>query len=493
MVIDRPATRDAQGRLVPTLGLFTTIMLIVGSMIGSGIFRLPAAMMAQVQSPTALLWVWIVGGLFTICGALVFAELAGMFPHAGGQYVFLRESLGKKWAFLYGWTFFWVVQTGIIAGVAVVFAEVNRDLFGFAQAWVPIVAVACILLLSLVNYLGVRFGGLVQNIFTVAKVAALLALVVLGFLLGHPDHPMFQQTVASAPGGLGLFSAFFSAMVLGLFALDGWPQAAYVAPEVKDPKRNVPRAMIVGVLTVTAIYVLATAVYLYLVSVPEMLEINEGGQRIGVEAARAFGGDLGAKLIAAAIVVSTFGTVNAYILTSPRIFYALAADGVFWHPFRKLHPRHNTPHMAILYQGIWAGLLVVLGSLAVDAYNAIVQAVVYGIWLFYIPTIVGYFLLRRRRPDAPRPYRTTFYPVVPLVFFAAALLVVGNFLFTNFRDLFLHLSGATELSSAQLASLSGVWGTLLILTGVPVLLYWRWKDQRTESAPDGGQREPGAT
>lgn len=469
MVVLREAT---QGRLIPALGLFTATTLIVGSMVGSGIFRLPANMMFMVQDPRLLLLLWVVGGLFTICGALTFAELAGMFPAAGGQYAFLRESLGKKWAFLYGWTFFWIVQTGIVAAVALVFAEFTRRLLGFEGIWDPTVAALCIGFLTVVNYLGAKFGGLVQNIFTIAKVAALGLLILLGFIYGTPQHATFDQPLPDAPTGFGLFTAFVAALLLGLFALDGWPQAAYVAPEIKNAKRNVPRAMILGVSSVTVIYVLATAVYLYLVSAPEMITIGDperggAGGPIAAAAAEAFSGEMGARLISAAVMVSTFGTVNAFILTSPRIYYAVAKDGMFPARFTRLDPRWNTPTFSIVVQGVWAGLLVCLGRFAPDAYTALVSAVVFCIWLFYLPTVIGYFKLRFQRPDLPRPYRTTFYPVTPALFLFAGVLVVGTTLFSNLRDLFTQDLGASEI-----AQLTGLWGTLFVLLALPILYYW---------------------
>lgn len=481
MVLLRDPT--TQGTLKPTLGLFTASTLIVGSMIGSGIFRLPTAMMGFVQDPFWLLMVWVVGGIFTICGALVFAEMAGMFPQAGGQYAYLRESLGKGWAFLYGWTFFWVVQTGIIASVALVFAEFTRRLIGYSDIWDPTVAVLCIVSLSIVNYLGARFGGMVQNVFTVAKVAALALLILFGFLLGTPTHSTFSQHVAGAPSGLSLFSAFFSAMLLGLFALDGWPQAAYVSPEIKDPRRNVPRAMLLGVSLVTIIYVLATAVYIYLVPVSDMLAINDGKLLgpIAAEAARTFAGESGAKLISAAVMVSTFGTVNAFILTSPRIYYAVAQDGMFPERFRAINPKTNTPGYATIVQGIWAGLLVCIGQFAADAYTALVAAVVFCIWLFYIPTVIGFFRLRRERPDTERPYRTTLYPFTPILFLVAAILVVGNTFYTNVVSLFTE-----DITGKVIANLTGFWGTFFVLLGAGAL--WFWRRRQAQAAPDSEPR-----
>lgn len=474
---------------MPTLGLFTTTALVVGSMIGSGIFRLPSTMMQKVQDPTLLVLVWVLGGLFTICGALTFAELAGMFPAAGGQYVFLREALGRTWAFLYGWTFFWVVQTGIIAAVAVIFAAFTRRLFGFAFGahWEPVIAVGAIVFLAVVNYLGVRFGGLVNNLFTVSKFAALVLLIGFGFASGGGHHAAPATATPPIHGPLVLVGMVLS-MLQGFFALDGWPQAAYVAAEVKNPARTVPRAMILGVLSVVLVYVLATAVYVFLLSTPEILHIAESKGVIAAEAAKTFSGELGAKLISAAVMASTFGTVNAYILTSPRIYYAVAEDGLFPSFFARLNPRFNTPTFGVIGVGFWSGILVLVGTLATDAYTAIVEAVAFAIWLFYIPTSLSHFLLRRRRPDAARPYRTHFYPVVPGLFLLGAVVTVGTLLGTNVYSLATgkDLLFGTRLARADYYALSGLWGSLLILTGVPVVLYRMRKERRARTSTAGG-------
>lgn len=468
--------------LRPTLGLFTAVTVVAGTIIGSGIFRLPATMMFLVGDPLILLAVWVVGGLFTICGALTLAELAGMFPSAGGPYAFLRESLGRRWAFLYGWSTFWVVWTGTLAAVALVFAEFNQVVFGFGDEYIGPVAVGVILTLSVVNYFGARLGGLVQRLATIGKLAGIAALVVLGFLLGDPSHRFLAAPAEGPATGLSLFTGFLTALLLGLFAYEGWAIATYMAPEIKNPRRNVPRAMIVGVLVVLTVYLLATTVYVYLVDPNTFMGIGNpettGERRIASEAARAFAGSLGATLISLAVVVSTFGTINGVILACPRIYYAVAKDGLFWRPFAELHPKTNAPHKAILFQALWAGIIVVLARISADAYIAIVGAVVYTLWLFHIPTVVGYFRLRRLRPDLPRPYRTSWYPVVPIAFFAAATLVVGNLLFSNVSDLMTR-----PLSASLIAGLSAVWGTVLILTGAPVLLFWWWKDRRGDPTP----------
>lgn len=476
---------QGHGAFKPTLGLFTAVTVVVGGIIGSGIFRLPANMMFLVQDPLVLLLVWVVGAVFTICGALTLAELAGMFPRAGGPYVFLRESMGRRWAFLYGWTTFWVVWTGTIAALSLVFAEFNQVIFGFPDAYIAPIAVGSIVALSLVNYAGARLGGLVQRVATIAKVFGIAALVVLGFLLGRPEHRSFAQTVTDASGAPPFLIGFLTAVLLSLFAFEGWALATYMAPEIKNPQRNVPRAMILGVMAVAAIYLLATAVYVYLVSAADMASIGNpesaGGRRIAAEAARAFAGDWGATLISGAVVVSAFGAMNGVILACPRIYYAVARDGLFWSPFAELHRARNTPHKAILFQAIWASLIVVVARISLDAFTVIVGAVVYCLWLFHIPTVIGYFRLRRLRPNAARPYRTVLYPVVPLVFFLAAILVVGNLLVANLLDLITR-----RLSLSEVAGLSAVWGTVLILTGIPVLAYWSWQEHHGKRAPTSG-------
>ncbi|HEX9816954.1 MAG TPA: amino acid permease [Candidatus Thermoplasmatota archaeon] len=478
-----------QGVLKPTLGLFTAITLIVGSMIGSGIFALPAAMMGLLQNAWLLVLVWIVGGIITICGALVLAELAGMIPRAGGTYQFIKEGMGRHFGFLYGWTFFWVVQTGIIAAVAVAFGNFTRRLFGFDFIWVPAVAVGCIIFLSVVNYLGAKFGGRVQDIFTVAKVIALLALVLLGFLIGRPTHATFGAEVQGAPSGFELLSAFFSAMLLGLFAMDGWPQAAYVAPEIKNPTRTVPRALLLGVASVIVVYVLATLAYVYLLPVERILEINNsrGVLVIASEAAAVFSGETGARLISAAVMVSTFGTVNAFILTSPRIFYAVAEDGMFPKAFRRLNPKTNVPTFAIAVIGTWSGLLVCLSRFSLDAYSALVGAVTFCIFLFYLPMVASYFILRRTRPNAARPYRTHFHPVVPIIFTVGAIIVVVNGLTVDIMTVINAMRGTNPLTSTEVAGLTGLWGTVMTLAGVPVLLYWRARGARGEKTPLRGE------
>lgn len=412
------------------LGLGTAITIIIGSMIGSGILLLPGTMGALIGNSGLLMLAWIIPAFLTIVGALTFAEMASAYPRAGGQYVFLREGLGPFWSFLFGWGMFWVIMTGIIAGVAIAFAIFVDVLFPLpgtpfvlgpltVPKWgIAFVAIGAILSLAAVNYVGVKYGGLVQNISTGAKVLGIGGLTVAAFVLARPQHDIFGAVAASAPAGQGLWIAFAGAMVLSLFAYDGWPQATYVAAEVKDARRNLPRALIIGPLITAAIYVTAVLAYVYVLPIESIVASGQPGQRIATDVARVVLGPEGQRIIAVVAMISTFGTVNAYILTAPRVFYAMARDGAMLKAMGKLDAKRSTPAFALLLTAEWASLLVLTGT-----YAQIVTAVVFGLWLFYIPTVAAYFKLHND-PTVEKPYRTPLYPWVPLAFLAAAVFVV---------------------------------------------------------------------
>lgn len=450
-------------QLKAELGLREATMLIIGSMIGSGILILPGIMLADVGSPTLVLLAWLLGAILTVAGALTFAELGTMFPRAGGQYVFLRESLGDRWAFLYGWSNFWVVQAGILAAVAVAFATFMDVLFTLPGQNVPIgsppiltipkwgvsfVAVACIWLLAAVNYFGTKQGGRVQVVFTVAKLIGIVGLLVAVVAFYRPSGTGFGAEITTATG-FGLAAAFSVAMSRSLFAYDGWPVVTYVASEIKDPKKNIPRALVMGVGIVAVVYLAFTAAMMYCIPPAQGVAIGQNPQsRIATECAGlAFGG--GAAVIIAIVAgISTFGTVNGYVLAAPRIFYAMAKDDMFFRSMAKLS-RFATPGFATLLTVEWASILALTG-----VYATLAIMVVFGLWLFYIPTAIGYFRLRRDRPDADRPYRTPGYPWVPAVFLASAFFVTGTIL----------LNPETRVA--------GLIGLALVATGFPAHAYF---------------------
>lgn len=448
---------DKDTSLKPTLGLLTATLLIVGSSIGSGIFRLPSLMAGELGSAWLLIGVWILCGILSLTGALTFAEMGAMFPRAGGQYVFLKQAFGRRTAFLYGWTFFWVIQTGIIAAVAWAFAGFLAFLVPMSLFAQKLVAMGVIAVLSLVNWVGVKYGGVVSNVFTTLKLSALLGLVLLGFVLakgaGNFAAPAVNPSTTNLVGAIGL------AMAAAFFAYDGWNQSAFVASEIKDPQRNVPLSMLLGTLGVMAAYVLANLVYVHVLP----FQAVAGTTTLASDVAKVLLGPTGATLITIAILVSTFGTVNAYVLSGPRVYYALAKDGLAYPGLASVSKRFATPDFAILLQAEWAMLLVLTGS-----YESLVNFSVFAIWLFYGVAGVGFFVLRRRLPDAPRPYRTTFYPVVPIVFVATSLFIVVNSLVNDTRN--------------------ALFGLLLILTGVPALLFVEWRERRAApaDAPEAG-------
>jgi basic amino acid/polyamine antiporter, APA family len=489
--------------LVKRLGLIDASMIVAGSMIGSGIFIVSAGIARQVGSPGLLLVVWLATGLMTIMGALCYAELAAAMPFAGGEYVFLRESLGRLWGFLYGWATLLVIQTATIAAVAIAFASFTGVLlpwfsgsvwiwklgtFGPYKMWFGLLgpynvglnsqnflAISSIIFLTWINSRGLRTGAVVQNIFTAAKIAALGGLTLLGFAFATQaarnanfadfwrNANLFelhayqggQQTVwVSTATLVGL------AMVGALFSSSAWTNVTYVASEVKKPKRNLPLALALGTGIVTLLYVLANVAYLKVL--PLIGTANAGsvfergiqfaaGDRVGTAVAEAIVGSSGAALVAIAVMISTFGCNNGLILAGARVYYAMAKDGLFFRGVGEVN-RHNTPWVALWMQCIWACILCLSGT-----YGQLLEFLVFAVVLFYILTVLGLFVLRFRRPDMERPYRVFGYPVLPGLYLLLALFIEVQLL--RYKPQF-------------------TWpGLAIILSGVPV--YWFW--QRSQS------------
>lgn len=466
----RPASPRVAG-FRRDLGLREAVTIVVGSMVGSGILLLHAPMAGLVGSPDLVLLAWLVPGLLVLCGALMFAEMASALPLAGGQYVFLREGLGQAPAFLFGWASFWVILTGILAAVAVAFAtfvDFFVPLPGVAFALGPLVvpkwgialvALAALAGLGVLNVLGVRYGGWVQDATTVAKVLGLLGVVAAILLLGRPAAPEAPLLV---PEGLGLVGAFGLAVTLALFAFDALPQATFVAAEVRQPERNVPRALLLGTGAVLAIYLLTAAAVVATLSPAQVA----ASPRPVSDAAAAALGPAGAVAISLVALVSTFGTLNGYVLTSPRAFYALGRDGAFARGLGALHPKWGTPVVATVFTVEWAALLVFTGT-----YGQIVTLVVFATWLFYVPTTLAYLRLRRAPGWAPR-FRAPLHPLAPAVFLAAGAFVLVNTLVQSPAQALLALA--------------------LVGTGVPV--WWlrrpgsRIRGRESEVAPAEGER-----
>jgi APA family basic amino acid/polyamine antiporter len=450
---------------VKGLGLVDSTTLVMGSMIGSGIFITAADISRQVNSPGLMLATWVITALLTLIAALSYGELAAAMPHAGGQYVYLREAFGPLSGFLYGWTLFLVIQTGTVAAVAVAFAKFTGVFVPWVSAHHYLVgsgriglttqqalAIAVLALLSWSNTLGIRMGAIVQNVFTVAKTAALLGLVVLGFAVGGNPEAIarnYGNFWQNADWTLATVRIVGVAMVGALFSADAWNNVTFTAGEVRNPRRNLPLSLAIGVGAVCLLYVAANAVYMYVLPLEAIQHAAE--DRVATAVMARMLGPAALQLMAAAIMISTFGCANGMILAGARVYYAMALDGVFFRRAGRLDAKHHTPAFALAIQGVWAVVLALSGS-----YNDLLDYVIFAVMLFYILTIAGLFVLRRKRPDMERPYRAFGYPLLP-----AAYIVVA---------------GVIEVL-LLLYKPNYTWpGLIIVLLGVPVYFLWRRRD-----------------
>jgi len=415
--------------LIKGLGLIDSTTLVMGSMIGSGIFIVAADIARQVNSPGSLMMTWFITAAMTLIAALSYGELAAAMPHAGGQYVYLREAFGPMWGFLYGWTLFLVIQTGTIAAVAVAFAKytgifapwisAGNYLFGHGRLGLTtqeLLAIAVVLLLSWSNTRGIRTGAVVQNVFTFAKTAALLGLIGFGFLLGRNATAVqsnFSDFWRNSGWNFNTVRLVGVAMVGALFSSDAWNNVTFTAAEVRNPKRNLPLSLALGVGAVSALYIACNFVYLNVLPWQAIQHAPE--DRVATAAAAGILGPVAVQLMAAAIMISTFGCNNGLILAGARVSYAMAKDGLFFERAARVDPVHHTPRFALLAQCIWTVLLILSGS-----YSDLLDYVIFAALLFYILTISALFVLRRKRPDLERPYRAFGYPVLPAVYILAA-------------------------------------------------------------------------
>jgi APA family basic amino acid/polyamine antiporter len=460
---------------VPALGRLDATALVAGSMVGSGIFIVPAEIMRRVQAPGLLLAVWILAGILTILGALTYGELAAMFPRAGGQYVYLREGLSPLFGYLYGWTLFTVIQTGAIAAVAVAFARfsavffpaISGDVHFGATLALPsgaitlglspqrALAVSAVVLLTWINVRGVRAAAALQTTITIVKVGALLGLVGVGLVFGrHADAIRQNFGPAFGPsGGLGgaCLPALGAAMVGALFSMDAWNNVGFAAGELARPRRDLPFAMIAGVLLVTGLYLLANVTYLLVLPASAIAHAAE--DRVGTAALEASVGGVGLYLMAAAIVVSALGCINGLVLSGARVYYAMAHDGLFFKSAGAVHPRYRTPAVALIVQAAWASVLCLTGT-----FSQLLDYVIFASLIFYALTAAGLFVLRIRRPADERPVRVPGYPWLPAMYVVLNVVIAGNLL--------VHQPGYT------------IPGLVLVASGVPAYFAWRWRARR---------------
>ena len=445
-----PPLTDRWGdRLPRRLGLWSAVAVLVGSTIGGGIFRTPAVIAGRVPEPVLMLVVWVLGGVLALCGALTYAELAAMYPRSGGVYVYVREGFGRLPAFLFGWSELLLIRASALGAIATPFAEYllrslgldpTRPPYDGAVHWVAAVA---IVLTATLNYVGVRWSALLLNLTTAAKYGALALLVLLAFVVGQGSFGHFAA--AGGPGGPVRGGLFGLALVSVMWAYDGWGDLSFVGGEVRDPERNLPRALIVGTGAVVAIYLLVNAAYLYLIPIDAMAR----SPLVAADAAQAIVGRLGVGLVAIVVMVATFSTLLGSMLTAPRIFFAMADDGLFFRRVARVHPTFRTPSVAIVLTGL-LGIVYV----AFQTFQQLADQFVVAIFPFYALAAAAVFVLRRRRPAtvAPRAVRVLGYPVVPALFVVATLYMLGNALWQDP----LHTGLAF----------------LIILAGVPVYQVW---------------------
>jgi len=449
--------------LVQGLGLVDSTTLVMGSMIGSGIFLVSADIGRQVGSPGLLILVWLLTAALTLIAALSYGELAAAMPHAGGQYVYLREAFGPLSGFLYGWTLFLVIQTGTIAAVAVGFAKFsgvflpwisasNRlfEVAGFGLNTQQLVGMALLILLSAVNCLGIRTGAIIQNVFTVAKTGALVGLIALGFALGSNPQAIelnFSNFWRGASFGFEPFRMLAVGMVGALFAADAWNNVTFTAGEVKNPRRNLPLSLALGAGAVLALYVLTNFVYLrWLPLDPGIVRAPE--DRVATAAVQQMLGSGAERIMAFGIMVSTFGCMNGLILAGARVYYAMARDGLFFRRVAEIHPRYRTPVASLAVQCVWGCLLTLSGT-----YSDLLDYVIFAVLLFYMLTIAGLFVLRRTRPAMERPYRAVGYPWAPALYIVVA--------------------GWIELMLLIYKPRYTWPGVAIVLLGLPVYYFWR--------------------
>jgi APA family basic amino acid/polyamine antiporter len=445
--------------LLRVLGIWSAASIVIGTVIGSGVFLVPTNMIAKVGSVKMLFVVWVVAGILSLFGALTYAELAAAMPEAGGEYVYLTAAYGPFWGYLYGWTQFSVAKSGSIATLAAGFyTYLTVFLPGLAQPVVvtpfmigpnhtrfeihygQLVAIGVILILAGVNYIGVRFGGNLQVFVTAVKLLLIFAIIAVGLLSGQGDYSHFGQHIPS----LGGVAGFFAAMVSALWAYDGWNNVSMVSSEISNPGRNLPRALILGTLAVIATYLLVNVAYFYVLTPAEVA----GSPRLAANMMSHLYGHTAAALVSIAVLISIFAALNGSILTGSRVPYAMARDGLFFKTAAKVDPKFLTPGNSVILLSLWSSVVVLSGW-----YDDLYNFVIFGSWILYLMTTLSVFVLRRKQPHLVRPYRTLGYPIVPVLFVIVAAFLLVSTLQTRPRE--------------------SIMGLFLMALGVPFYYYWK--------------------
>ena len=464
-----------QGQLIRSLSLGAATILVVSSVIGSGVYKKVAPMSAELLSPDLVLWAWVLAGIISLCGALSNAEIAGMMADSGGEYVYFRRIYGRFMAFMWGWSTFAVIKTAAVAGIAYVFSQSFNAIFPlphlpesveqiqffvfrpFENAGVKGLTILLILVLTFLNTRGLKGAAALSTWITRLVIVGLLGIVVSGLLFGGGNFANFQTPATSyVPHNWtdGAFiKAMFTALLAAFWAYEGWNTLGFIGGEIKNPHRNLPLALFAGMMVIIGAYLLVNFTYLYVLPIDQIIDVHQAQNDIAaVAVVRHFAGATGATLISLIILITTLGCTNATILMPPRVYYAMAQDGLFFSRAKEIHPNYHTPNPALWMQGLWACLLVLSGS-----FDQLTDMLVFAAFFFYGATALGVFIMRRREPNAERPYRVWGYPVVPALFvlFCAALIIV------------------TCMTHPREAGL----GVVLMLTGVPLYFYWNRKQE----------------
>src|SRR5262245_4707756 len=440
------------------LNLFDATMIVISGIIGVGIFINPYIVAQMVKTPVLILAVWMAGGLIALAGAFVFAELSTVMPKVGGQYAFFREAFHPLVAFLHGWALLLIIQSGATAGVAVAFAEYLQPLLGLQNNLVTPLAVAILLSLATFHALGIKPGAILINVITFGKTLAIAALIIGAFLLTKQSGVSFEPATPPDLKGFGLLSAFFAALVPTMFSYGGWQNLNFVSEEVRDPLRNLPRAIMIGVLCVIVVYVSANFAYVYALGAPALAATKTPA----ADMALLLVGSAGAKVISFLIVISTFGFINLALLSAPRVYYAMGADGVFFKFLGRLSPRLQVPTAAILLQGALASFFALSNS-----YKELVGYAVFADWIFFALAGIALIVFRRTMPKAPRPQPVPLYPITPTLFVIAGFGIVVNTFYADWEN-------------ARI-------GALIIAAGVPV--FFLWKRMKNGKSAKSGKKE----
>ncbi len=437
---------DKSAGLQRAIRLPQATAIVVGIIIGASIFVQPSEIMGQLNSVKGVILVWLISGLLTFFGALVCAELASIFTQSGGVYVYLKEAFSPSIGFLWGWAMFWSVHSGIIAAIAVIFSRYFSYFVPMSDIMIKIVAIVAIVVLTGINYIGVRQGSKLQIAFTLGKVIAIVIIIVVGFVLGSrvPDH----FATGNVTQGAVSLNSFFLAMIAGLFAFGGWHMVTYNSEETVNPRKTIPQALMLGTLIVTLCYIALNAVYLYILP----LDAVASSTRIAADAADALVGFGGGAIMSGLVIFSTLGALNGIILCGPRVYYSMARDGLLFKWIGGIHPRYRTPHKAILLQAVWSSVLVLTGT-----YRALFTRVIYTEWIFFGLMAFGLFVLRKRS-EIVRGYRAWGYPLVPSLFIISSFAIVVN-----------------QAISDPIESLFGL---SLVLAGLPIYYFWSKKREQ---------------